>query len=638
MENQALKNNGSRKLIIFEIACVILMITLIGYTYSYFNVTATNDTVITGQAASLSLKLTVTKVAPSNNNGLVPQLDSAITNAVIGRNGSCIDDNNNSICQVYQITVKNTSSSAISVNGKVKLNAGNNPNLKWAQISGTTSPTLVSSINTYSVVNLTSNELYNANETKNYYIVIWISETGIVQSDTGNFTGVVTFKDVNQEDIVEPNSPKLVNGLIPVYYNDSTNKWVKADSNNTSNSWYDYDQKKWANAVLVTSTNRATYQSASAGTTINDSDILAFYVWIPRYKYKVWNINKVVGTDSYSAYNKGIDIKFENGTETSGTITCNYDFTVTEGNGLSETCTGSNGDYYTHPAFTFGDNELTGFWIGKFEISSSDPSATDGGGNTTSLTTKIIPNVVSWRSNPVSNFWKVIYDMQASSNIYGLPTDRTNIDSHMLTNMEWGAVAYLTNSKYGRCTDGTCTEVELNSNSSYTTGCGPQSQGSKSSGSTCNAYNTTLGMLASTTGNIYGVYDMSGGGYEYVMGNMSSASGSYTYYARYAGTNYTYTGNEKYVTTYSYGTTNDDQQAYNRARLGDATGEVMLSASSSGAWHSHYSRFPLSSYPWFGRGGYCSYGSGAGMFHFYKSNGSSYSAYSARAALAGFAS
>ena len=37
-------------------------------------------------------------------------------------------------------------------------------------------------------------------------------------------------------------------------------------------------------------------------------------------------------------------------------------------------------------------------------------------------------------------------------------------------------------------------------------------------------------MLASTTGNITGIYDMSGGAYDYVMGNVSSASGNYTFY------------------------------------------------------------------------------------------------------------
>ena len=94
------------------------------------------------------------------------------------------------------------------------------------------------------------------------------------------------------------NFPDLVDGLIPVVYNETTAKWVKADitSSTSTYGWYDYTQKKWANAVLVTETNRSTYQSATAGTEITDSDILAFYVWIPRYKYKVWNKDKVVGT------------------------------------------------------------------------------------------------------------------------------------------------------------------------------------------------------------------------------------------------------------------------------------------------------------------------------------------------------
>ena len=214
MDNQELKNNGSRKLIIFEIVCVILMITLIGYTYSYFNVTATNDTVITGQAASLSLNLTVTKVAPSNNNGLVPQLDSAITNAVIGRNGSCIDDNNNSVCQVYQITVKNTSNASIKVDGVVELNSNANSNLKWARISSPTdSVSLLSNANSYSYTTLTANETYNANEIKNYYIVVWISETGVAQSDTGNFTGVVRFND--SEEISPASTTLYTLGIVP---------------------------------------------------------------------------------------------------------------------------------------------------------------------------------------------------------------------------------------------------------------------------------------------------------------------------------------------------------------------------------------------------------------------------------------
>ena len=193
MEQNILKRS-SRKLIIFEIVCVSLIIGLIGYTYSFFNVTATNDSVIYGEAASVNLSLEVEKLAPSTNKGLVPQLDQYITSAVIGRNGSCVDDNNNNVCQVYKITVTNSGAS-VYVNGRLNLDAKNNPNLKWAIISGTTNPTLVSNVNPYSYVKLIENELYNSNESKDYYIVIWISETGIIQTDQGGFSGVVTVGD-----------------------------------------------------------------------------------------------------------------------------------------------------------------------------------------------------------------------------------------------------------------------------------------------------------------------------------------------------------------------------------------------------------------------------------------------------------
>ena len=642
----------SKWLIIFEIFCILIIIGIIGYTYSFFTATVTDSVTIRGEAASMNLNLTVTKLAPNNTKGLIPQLDDYITNAVIGRNGSCIDDNNNNVCQVYKITLKNNSAVTVYVNGTLTLNAKNNPNLKWAMISGTTNPTLTSSINTHTFVTLTENELYNANQQKDYYIVLWISETGGLQTDNGIFNGVVKFEDTdtttNTPTIHEPidnsgaNYPILGDALIPVVYNETTAKWVKADTESSTSTygWYDYTNKKWANAILVTEKNRATYQSASAGTEITDSDILAFYVWIPRYKYKVWNINKVVGTDSYDAYNTGIDIVFESGTASTGTISCTYSFAApsTEAGSPNETCTGSNGEYYTHPAFTFGDDEIRGFWIGKYELSSETPSATNGGGSSTTLTPRILPNVNSWRNNTISNFSTVIQNMQASNNIYGLSTDKSTTDSHMLTNMEWGAVAYLTNSNYGRCSGGTCTEITINNCNTYTTGIGADTVSANQSSTTCtteaNKYNGEKGVLASTTGNVYGVYDMSGGAYEYVMGNMSSTADTYTFYPRnsgFASSWYSNYSNQKYVNTYANGTTDTDQSAYNRGRLGDATGEVV--ASNGSGWYNDSAYFPYSSLPWFLRGGGCSYGSYAGVLGFYSISGSAYSDYSARAAL-----
>ena len=443
---------------------------------------------------------------------------------------------------------------------------------------------------------------------------------------------VYTVETLPNLDTSGANTPDLVEGLIPVvYYN---NKWVKADSENSDETyqWYDYDNKLWANAVLVSSTNRSTYQNATPGTAITESDILAYYVWIPRYKYKVWNKNKVVGTDSYSARTKGIDIVFESEKESTGTVSCTYSYNSpsSSANSPNESCTGSNGDYYTHPAFTFESDELRGFWIGKFELTGSSSKLT------------VLPNVSSLRSNTVSSFSTMIQNMQASSNIYGLSTSRTNTDSHMLTNYEWGAVAYLTNSKYGRCTNGSCTEITINNCSSYITGIGADTVSASGSSSTCtttaNKYNGTKGVLASTTGNITGVYDMSGGAHEYTMGNMSSASGSYTFYPSSSGfaSGWYTTSTAKYVTTYANGSSFSDQTAYNRGRLGDATGEVVLTASYNGGWYGDYAAFPDSGGgSWFVRGGYYDDGTStiAGVFGFSSYYGLSGTGYSSRAVL-----
>ena len=418
---------------------------------------------------------------------------------------------------------------------------------------------------------------------------------------------------------------------------------------NENNNWYDYNNKKWANAVLVSETNRNTYLTSETGIEIPMDDILAFYVWIPRYKYKVWNITKQAGAESTYAYNaktEGIDIVFESGKESTGTISCTYNYNVDSTNSginlsttTAETCTGNNGNYYTHPAFTFGNDELRGFWISKYEISSSSPTSTNGGGNVTNLTVRSLPNVNSWRNITVSNINTVIQNMQTSSNIYGLSTSRTNTDSHMLTNFEWGAVVYLTNSKYGRCTDGSCTEVTINNCSTYVTGIGANTVSAGSSSTTCttaaNQYNGTYGKLASTTGNITGVYDMSGGSWEYVMGNISKVTKGYTFYpssSSFASNWYT-TDTAKYVTTYAYDTVNDNQKAYNRGRLGDATSETLLSASTSVGWYSDDAGFPYSSYAWFSRGGHYNKGSYAGVFHFSRNAGNNFTGGSSRAAL-----
>ncbi|MDD3392196.1 MAG: prepilin-type N-terminal cleavage/methylation domain-containing protein, partial [Bacilli bacterium] len=72
-----------------------------------------------------------------------------------------------------------------------------------------------------------------------------------------------------------PNVPELEDTMIPIVYDEANAVWVKAD---TSSTWYDYEQQWWANVVLVTEDSRSNYQNAAVGTTIEESDVLAYLV------------------------------------------------------------------------------------------------------------------------------------------------------------------------------------------------------------------------------------------------------------------------------------------------------------------------------------------------------------------------
>ena len=79
--------------------------------------------------------------------------------------------------------------------------------------------------------------------------------------------------------------------------------WKVANPNDTTNpgSWYDYsnEEKQWANAVTVKADKLADYQNPN--TTIDNNDVLGYWVYIPRYAYEVQRPNAVdrVVADEY---------------------------------------------------------------------------------------------------------------------------------------------------------------------------------------------------------------------------------------------------------------------------------------------------------------------------------------------------
>ena len=381
-----------------------------------------------------------------------------------------------------------------------------------------------------------------------------------------------------------PNSPMLDDGMIAVSYNGSN--WVKADRSNTNNDWYNYDELKWANAVTVSESTRDNYLEASNGTVIKMDDIETMWVWIPRYSYSIGSEDgtnyygkqgEFLDTTPTKALPGEIDIKFvSENVKNRGSAK----YIVNEG--ISED------DWYTPDAFTFGDEELRGIWVGKFETSSSNLNTTDGGGNTTSLDPMVKPNVTSWRSINVSNAFNVSLKMNDKGNRYGFSS---NVDTHMMKNSEWAVVSYLSQSKYGKLGNanfsGANKEVYQNKSDSFITGC---SYGSPSNANTdygCHyTYDIDInGTGASTTGTIYGIYDMSGGAWECVMGNFNDtiAAGGFTsmpdlkYYDKYTSDNVSTACNGNGCISHGFSETN--------------------------GWYSDYSTMISEQEPWLTRGG-----------------------------------
>ena len=355
------------------------------------------------------------------------------------------------------------------------------------------------------------------------------------------------------------NRPVLAEGMIPITYDG--NKWVKADEYGTYNNWYDYGNQKWANAVMVTSTKRETYMNADVGTVVPEADILAYFVWIPRYKYKLFNATYASGTSP-----QVIDVSFENGTSTTGNVTCTY-----ASNG-AETCQNKvNGNYYTHPAFTMinasgNKTELKGIWVGKFETTGSTAAP------------KIKPGMTSLTNITVAKMYSTGQLFRTTNYLTTNGINQT--DSHMLKNIEWGVIAYLKQSIYGLG----ITDIGVNRNG-YT------------GGGTGTSYKTNIGQ--STSGNITGVYDMSGGKNECVMGNYNKTAGS-------SGLNVSGVPAE-HIDIYS-GT------SVAASHLGDATGETA-------GWYSDSAYFVTSSYPWFDRGAFYDNLDIAGVFYFSRNSG-----------------
>src|SRR5574344_1710141 len=367
---------------------------------------------------------------------------------------------------------------------------------------------------------VTSSDLPSTDATHTFVVHLnWIQGNYFTSGQSITTSKFSPDGSVYKDTVLNGADPVLATDMLPVTIaNDGVVTYA-----NTSTEWYNYTNK--------------------TGDTISEADIETYLVWIPRYKYELWNVG--VSDVTSSDVPKTIPITFESKSATKSTGS-------------------TDGTYLTHPAFTFGTTELNGIWVSKFEVT----------GSTSAITSK--PNVTSLRSQTVGNFWNAVkaYD--------------TSDTSHMMKNTEWGAVAYLTASVYGKNS-----EVYINNDSNYITGCGGTTASAASTASCTNAYASVTSYPQSTTGNISGIFDMSGGAWEYMAAYRSGTVGSSGL------TVDTINANSNYFDIYNSAS---GDTTYNYRILGDATGEMGPITSYHSSWYQDFAGFVNSSYSWFVRG------------------------------------
>ena len=406
-----------------------------------------------------------------------------------------------------------------------------------------------------------------------------------------NGTIDIQFLTGTSYNVGQANKPAIdETNMVPVNWDSTNSCWVVTDEADWVYSYGDTDEtKKWANVmlrdtlILENMTNEQVQNarlSEMKGQKVTQEG--SMLVWIPRYAYKITYYANSSKTGNPVGYSDARGLVDSTGKTPEGMNSPVTSIGVT---------VGDDNYYRPHPAFessttyTQGEwsSKLTGIWMGKFETT---VKGTDG-----KIT--IRPNTASYVSQTIGTFY----------------TDAQNLgiaNSHMAKNSEWGAMAYLTESKYGR--NGTA--VAQNSTNKIT------GQGDYIS-------NTSQ----STTNNVYGIYDTVGGAYEYTAGYVADNSQSYgNSFASKTPSDTKSKNNKETSTPYATVNAKVDSDIYTEnytANINKVFGDGIIETSTAGSgttsWHSAYSYFVglgnSGYYPFFGRGGYYN-DSDAGSFGF----------------------
>ena len=498
------------------------------------------------------------------------------------------------------------------------------------------------------------------------------------------------------------NEPKLVTGMKKVIFNENDGSTKEPE---TDADWYNYEKKQWANAETEDGSlwvwiprfaYKITYYTDESKKDIRGTKDAKGYkkadgTIVENTGKEPEDELDTIGTKVKSSYGS-IDVVFLQ--DTSNKYYKEVDGKLALVNAVDD-------GYIVHPAFKNGNGnysngefkkELTGFWMAKFQAGwqygdnskgASQKEEQEVARSSVSYTQEqswVLPveskeSTTTWQiarnyldgeygedyakikisypvfkgNNYAMNYitvgecYSLAKVLNEENNPYKFNTKDS--DTHLTKSSEWGAVVYLGYSKYGL--DGKNVHINnKNLNNSVqsiyaVTGWAGTSADAKPADDSQIWYKET-GQKGSTTGNITGVYDMSGCTWERVAMYIENGHDNLSLYGR------TLTGTSKsteYATIYEHNTNYDNETTQtditeetrkrpsrnnykqNDKKYGDAMYEVSTSGEfkSNTSFNNDYSVFSHFDDPFITFGGSWASNASSGLFAFSRTNG--YSSY-----------
>ena len=182
-------NNGGKGLFYGVIGVATLIVAIIGATFAWFTATAAGDKTTTVTSGNLVIEYTdsTTLVATNLKPATEEQVKAAYANNKCAHTGDAeAIQNNESVCSVYQFTVKNTGTLYANIDADFNITKNEYVDNKLMYSVFTTDPTTLTGAPVGADVTLPSAQAIAPQATNSFTVLLWLDQTAVNTGENSN--------------------------------------------------------------------------------------------------------------------------------------------------------------------------------------------------------------------------------------------------------------------------------------------------------------------------------------------------------------------------------------------------------------------------------------------------------------------